>query len=226
MNEINYDYIVEYVRAIRPSSQGILREIEIKIASGEETWPIIKPEVASFIEVILSIKKPTRILEIGTAVGYSAILMSQYLQAGGSIITIERFHVMQEHARKNIKKAALEDTINMIQGEAAKVLPTLEDGQFDVIFMDSAKGQYISFLPQCIRLLKDDGILITDNVLHKGEVGKSRYLIPRRQRTTHVKLREFLFEIYQHPQLKSAVLPFGDGVAISHKLGGNLNEKQ
>ena len=225
MSEINEDYIVEYIRAIRPTSQGILKDIELKIINGEETWPIIKPEVASFIEVMLSMKKPTKILEIGTAVAYSSILMSQYLQPGGEIITIERFDVMQRQARENIKQANLEDTIQMIQGDAADVLPTLKDGQFDIIFMDSAKGQYITFLSHCVRLLKDDGVLITDNVLHKGSVAKSRYLIPRRQRTTHGRLREFLFELYHHPQLKSAVLPFGDGVAISHKIGGNKNEK-
>ena len=225
MSEINEDYIIEYIRAIRPTSQGILKEIELKIINGEETWPIIKPEVASFIEVILSMKKPTKILEIGTAVAYSSILMSKYLEPGGDITTIERFDVMQDQARDNIKQANLEGTINMIQGDASEVLPTLEDSQFDIIFMDSAKGQYITFLPQCIRLLKDDGILITDNVLHKGAVAKSRYLIPRRQRTTHGRLREFLFELYHHPQLKSAVLPFGDGVAISHKVGGNQNGK-
>lgn len=218
MSEINYDYIVEYIRAIRPQSQGILKDIEFKVANKEETWPIIKPEVASFIEVLLAIKKPTKILEIGTAVGYSSMLMSQYLNPGGSIITIERSNSMQELAEFNIKKANLEDIITILKGDATQILPTLDNSQFDVIFMDSAKGQYITFLPECIRLLKEDGILITDNVLHKGTVAKSRYLIPRRQRTTHMRLREFLWEINHNPLLKSTVLPFGDGVAISHKV--------
>lgn len=225
MNEINNDYIVEYIRAIRPQSQGVLKKIESKIASGEETWPIIKPEVASFIEVLLSIKKPTKILEIGTAVGYSSILMSKYLQPGGNIITIERSTTMQEYAQENIKKSSLENTIMIKKGEAADILIDLESSQFDVIFMDSAKAQYINFLPECIRLLKDDGVLITDNVLHKGTVAKSRYLIPRRQRTTHMRLREFLWEIYHNPHLQSAVLPFGDGIAISYKIGGIQDEE-
>lgn len=220
MSEINYDYIVEYIRAIRPPSQGILEEIELKVGNGVATWPIIKPEVASFLQVLLSIKRPTRILEIGTAVAYSSILMSQYLQPGGEIITIERFDVMQEQAKANIKKSNLTDKIKMLEGNASKILPTLETAQFDVIFMDCAKAQYIAFLPECIRLLKDEGILITDNVLHKGVVAKSRYLIPRRQRTTHMRLREFLYQINHNPQLLSSVLPFGDGIAISHKVGG------
>lgn len=225
MSEINYDYIIEYIRAIRPSSQGILKDIELKIASGEETWPIIKPEVASFLEVILLMKKPSKVLEIGTAVAYSSILMSQYLEPGGHITTIERYDVMQKQAEFNINKAKLNKTITMLKGNASDLLPSLEDAQFDVIFMDCAKAQYITFLPECIRLLKDDGMLITDNVLHKGVVAKSRYLVSRRQRTTHMRLREFLYQINHHPQLKSAVLPFGDGIAISHKIGGTNNEK-
>lgn len=226
MSEINYDYIAEYIRAIRPPSKGILKEIELKVSNHLEAWPIIKPEVVSFLEVILSIKRPTKILEIGTAVAYSSILMSQYLEPGGQIITIERFDVMQEQARMNIKKSNLEETINMLEGDAADILPTLNDSEFDVVFMDCAKGQYINFLPECIRVLKDEGILITDNVLHKGAVAKSRYLIPRRQRTTHMRLREFLFRLNHHPQLKTAILPFGDGLAISHKVGGKNSEKQ
>ncbi|HHX61696.1 MAG TPA: O-methyltransferase [Epulopiscium sp.] len=225
MSEINYDYIVEYIRAIRPPNQGILQDIEMQIARGSATWPIIKPEVASFLEVMLAIKRPTKILEIGTAVGYSAILMSQYLEPGGQITTIERFDVMQRKAEEHINQANLNDKIKILQGNASELLPTLEASQYDVIFMDCAKGQYITFLPECIRLLKDDGILITDNVLHKGVVAKSRYLVPRRQRTTHGRLREFLYQINHHPQLKSAVLPFGDGIAISHKVGGINNEK-
>ena len=193
MSEINYDYIVEYIRAIRPPNQGILREIELNITRGEASWPIIKPEVASFLEVLLSIKKPTKILEIGTAVAYSSILMSKHLEPGGHITTIERYDVMQEQAKANIKKANLTDTITMLEGNASEILPNLEEGYFDVIFMDCAKAQYMAFLPECIRVLKDGGILLTDNVLHKGVVAKSRYLIPRRQRTIHMRLREFLY---------------------------------
>lgn len=225
MSEINYDYIVEYIRAIRPPNQGILKDIELKVATGRETWPIIKPEVASFLEVFLSMKRPKEILEIGTAVAYSSILMSQYLEQGGHITTIERFDVMQTQAKVNINKAGLNNIITMLEGNASEILPTLETSKFDVIFMDCAKAQYMAFLPECIRLLREDGVLITDNVLHKGVVAKSRYLVPRRQRTTHMKLREFLYTINHHPQLKSAVLPFGDGIAISHKVGGNNNEK-
>ena len=217
MSEINYDYIVQYIRALHTPPEDVLLEIEQLIASEKETWPIIKPEVADFMKVILTIQKPKEILEIGTAVGYSAMLMSEFLEEEGKITTIERFPYMSEIAKKNIKRASLEDKIEIIEGDAAQVLTTLEEEKYDVVFMDGAKGQYINFLPDCIRVLKPGGILITDNVLHKGTVAKSRYLIDRRQRTTHARLREFLYTITHHEGLTSSVIPIGDGVALSYK---------
>lgn len=217
MSEINYDYIVQYIRALHTPPEDVLLEIEQLIASEKETWPIIKPEVADFMKVILTIQKPKEILEIGTAVGYSAMLMSEFLEEEGKITTIERFPYMSEIAKKNIKRASLEDKIEIIEGDAAQVLTTLEEEKYDVVFMDCAKGQYINFLPDCIRVLKPGGILITDNVLHKGTVAKSRYLIDRRQRTTHARLREFLYTITHHEGLTSSVIPIGDGVALSYK---------
>lgn len=226
MSEINYDYIVQYIRALHTPPKDILFKIEQKIATGEETWPIIKPEVADFMKVILSMIKPCEILEIGTAVGYSSILMSNYLQEGGNITTIERFPYMLEHAKRNIAESGLEDRIKIIEGDACDILPQLPNEKYDIIFMDCAKGQYINFLPHCIRLLKINGLLITDNVLHKGSVARSRYLIERRQRTTHSRLRDFLWEITHHESLRSCVIPLGDGVALSYKIGGNINEHE
>lgn len=217
MSEINYDYIVQYIRALHNPPQGLLHDIEVAIANGIETWPIIKPEVADFIRVLLTMQKPKEILEIGTAVGYSSMLMSEHLQEGGRITTIERFPYMLGVARKNIKQAGLEEVIQILEGDAADLLKTLPSEQYDVIFMDCAKGQYIHFLPECIRLLKKGGLLITDNVLHKGTVAKSRYLIERRQRTTHMRLRDFLWTITHSEELTSSVLPIGDGIALSYK---------
>lgn len=217
MSEINYDYIVQYIRALHTPPEGLLKDIEVAIATGEETWPIIKPEVADFMKVLLTMQKPKEILEIGTAVGYSAMLMSEYLQEEGHITTIERFPYMLNKARKNIKQAGLEDKIHILEGDATDILKSLKDEQYDVIFMDCAKGQYINFLPECIRVLKKGGVLITDNVLHKGTVAKSRYLIDRRQRTTHGRLRDFLWTITHSEELTSSVLPVGDGIALSYK---------
>lgn len=225
MSEICYSYIVEYLRALHSEpSSPILSEIEKQIATEKETWPIIKPEVADFMRVQLSLIQPSTILEIGTAVGYSSILMSEHLKEGGKITTLERFPYMLETASRNIKRAGLEDTIEIIEGDAADTLLTLPDAYYDVVFMDCAKGQYINFLPECIRVLKPGGLLITDNVLHKGSVAKSRYLIERRQRTTHSRLRDFLWTIMHSEQLRSTVMPLGDGVALSYKIGGNTNE--
>ena len=225
MSEICYSYIVEYLRALHSEpSSPILSEIEKQIATEKETWPIIKPEVADFMRVQLSLIQPSTILEIGTAVGYSSILMSEHLKEGGKITTLERFPYMLEIASKNIKRAGLEDTIEIIEGDAADTLLTLPDAYYDVVFMDCAKGQYINFLPECIRVLKPGGLLITDNVLHKGSVAKSRYLIERRQRTTHSRLRDFLWTIMHSDQLVSTVMPLGDGVALSYKIGGKTNE--
>lgn len=217
MSEINYDYIVQYIRALHNPPEGLLHDIEVAIANGEETWPIIKPEVADFMRVLLTMQKPKEILEIGTAVAYSAMLMSEHLEEGGHITTIERFPYMLCVARKNIKQAGLEEVIQIIEGDAADILKTLPSEQYDVIFMDCAKGQYINFLPDCIRLLRKGGLLITDNVLHKGTVAKSRYLIDRRQRTTHMRLRDFLWTITHSEELTSSVLPVGDGIALSYK---------
>lgn len=225
MSEINYSYIVEYIRALHtPPSSDILLEIEHKIASEIEHWPIIKPEVADFMKVLLSLIKPSNILEIGTAVGYSSLLMSELLDKDGHITTIERFPYMFNIAKENIKKANLEKTITLLEGDASDILPSLNSNTYDLIFMDCAKGQYINFLPECMRLLKPNGLLITDNVLHKGTVARSRYLIDRRQRTTHSRLREFLWTITHSNELKSSVLPIGDGVALSFKTGGNKND--
>lgn len=225
MSEINYSYIVEYIRALHKApTSPILEEIETQIASETETWPIIKPEVADFMRVQLSLIKPSTILEIGTAVGYSSILMSEYLNEGGTITTLERFPYMLKKATKNIQRAGLENTIQIIEGDAAETLLTLPSAHYDVVFMDCAKGQYINFLPECIRVLKPGGLLITDNVLHKGSVAKSRYLIDRRQRTTHSRLRDFLWTIMHSDELVSTVMPIGDGVALSYKIGGYSNE--
>lgn len=224
MSEINYSYIVEYIRALHSTPNSpILSEIEMQVAMETETWPIIRPEVADFMRVQLSLIQPSTILEIGTAVGYSSILMSEHLKEGGKITTLERFEYMLGKARENIKKAHLEDIIEIIEGDAAQTLLTLPDAYYDVVFMDCAKGQYINFLPECIRVLKPGGLLITDNVLHKGSVAKSRYLIERRQRTTHSRLREFLWTIMHSDQLISSVIPVGDGVALSYKIGGTKN---
>ncbi|HIT87020.1 MAG TPA: O-methyltransferase [Candidatus Coprocola pullicola] len=215
MNYVTDEEINLYLRTVQPMYDGILGEIQKQ--SIENQVPIIPHETARLLSVLLSLKKPKKILEIGTAVGFSAGLMSRYLQEGGKITTIDRFEVMLKDARENIKKMQLQDTIEIIQADAADVLPTLKE-EYDVIFLDAAKGQYGSFLPHCLRLLPIGGLLIVDDVLQGGSIAKTRFSVPRRQRTIHKRMRNFLWDISHHPSLESCILPVGDGVALCYKI--------
>lgn len=210
---ITYDYINEYIRkTIKPSS-GILLELEMH--AYENHVPIIQPEVASLLVLLGRLLKPFRILEVGTAIGYSAILLSGILTPGGRIDTVERYDLMIEKARQNIKKAGLEESINIIDGDALEVLKCL-DRQYDMIFLDAAKGQYPEFLPECIRMLKRGGLLISDNVLYKGMTA-SDDLIVRRKKTIVKRMRDFLDSLCKDERLDTSIIPIGDGVALSYK---------
>ncbi len=214
MNYVTEDYMNSYLRTVQPWFDGVLGEIQ------REAWeakvPIIPQETARFLSVLLSMKKPKHILEIGTAVGFSAGLMCRYLEEGGSVTTIDRFEVMLKDARVNIKRMGLEDTITILEGDAADILPTLT-GPYDVIFMDAAKGQYSQFLPHCLRLMPVGGILIADDVLQGGDIARSRFSVPRRQRTIHKRLRNFLWDISHNDCLESSIIPIGDGLALCYK---------
>ena len=209
------DYVQNYLKEVLPMCDGILGEIQ-KI-SYEQDVPIIPNEVVRLLSFILSIKKPKRILEIGAAVGFSSGLMSKFLSDGGKITTIDRFDIMIEQFRENRKKMGLEDKIELIEGNACEVLPRLSE-KFDVIFLDAAKGQYIQMLPDCIRLLETGGILIADDVLQNGNIAKKREEIPRRQRTIHTRMRNFLWEITHNDALETSILTIGDGVALCCKV--------
>lgn len=217
---ITQEKVIDFLREIQPMCSGQLGEIQKKAI--DENVPIIPPEVANLLAVILQIKKPSSILEIGTAIAFSASFMSQYIKEDGIITTIERFDVMKKQAIENIKKLGLENKINMIEGDAAKILPTLK-GPYDIIFMDAAKAQYNTFLPECIRLLPVGGILIADDVLQNGFIAQSRFEVPRRQRTIHKRMRNFLWNISHSSALQSSIIPIGDGVAICYKKE-NIND--
>jgi predicted O-methyltransferase YrrM len=164
------------------------------------------------------IKKPLRILEVGTAVGFSAILMSEYMPEGGHITTIEKYEKRIPIARENFKRAGKEEQITLIEGDALEVMQSLE-GPFDMIFMDAAKGQYIYYMPEAIRLLAPEGVLVSDNVLQDGDIIESRVVVERRNRTIHSRMREYLYELKHNEQLQTSILPLGDGVALSVKRG-------
>lgn len=210
----NQDFINDYIRnTLRPSS-GLLKELE-QFAK-EHHVPIITPEVAQLLIVLGRLIKPVRILEIGTAIGYSSILLAGILAPGGRMDTIERQEEMLLKARENIKKAGLENTVSIIAGDAEEVLRCL-DKQYDMVFLDAAKGQYPEFLPECLRMLKKGGLLVSDNVLYKGMVA-SDDLVVRRKRTIVNRMRTYLDSLCENTTLDTSILPVGDGVALSYKL--------
>jgi predicted O-methyltransferase YrrM len=210
---ICYDYINEYIRKTIKGNEGILLELEEYAAQNHV--PIIHPEVGRLLVVLGSIKKPGRLLEVGTAIGYSAILLASILEPGGRIDTIERYELMVEKAKANIKRAGLEDTINVIAGDALEVLECL-DKKYDMIFLDAAKGQYPEFLPQCLKLLASGGVLVSDNVLYKGMIADDS-LVVRRKKTIVKRMRNYLESICGSSELETSLIPIGDGVAVSYK---------
>lgn len=198
-----------------------MADSEIVMAIGQEARadrvPIIRPETGNLLKVLLRLQKPQRVLEIGTAVGYSAILMSECLEPGASITTVEKYEKRIPVARSNIRRAGKEDCITLIEGDALEVMAGLEPG-YDFIFMDAAKGQYVHFLPEVLRLLKKGGLLVSDNVLQDGDIVESRFAVTRRNRTIHSRMRDYLWQLKHMAEFETAVLTVGDGVTISTKL--------
>ena len=170
-------------------------------------------------------KKPVRVLEVGTAIGFSALLMCEYLPENGHITTIEKYEKRIPIARENFKRAGKEDRITLIEGDALEVMRSLE-GPFDFIFMDAAKGQYIHYMPEAIRLLSKDGVLMSDNVLQDGDIIESRFAVERRNRTIHSRMREYLYELKHNDQLQTSIIPLGDGVALSVKKTMTVEDRR
>ena len=214
--------MVTYIRSLERPENPVIEVIEQEAL--ENFVPIIRKETQSFLKVMMLMNRPARVLEVGTAVGFSAILMSEYLPEGSRITTIENYEKRIPIARNNFKRAGKEEQITLIEGDAIEILKGL-DGSFDLIFVDAAKGQYIHFLDDVLRLLAPEGVLVSDNVLQDGDVARSRYAIERRDRTIHKRMRDYLYTIKNHPQLETTILPVGDGVAISIKMGES-NERR
>lgn len=209
------NYIHEYLENLQPFCEGELGQLQK--TSYEKEVPIIPKDVVQFLGVVLSIIKPKKILEIGMAVGFSASYMTSFLQEGGHLTTIDRFDVMIKQAKENFKRLGVEDKVTILEGNANDILPTLDE-QYDFIFMDAAKGQYIQILPDVLRLLKKGGVIIADDILQEGRVAQAYEEVPKRQRTIHKRMNEFLNEITNNPKLKSSILTIGDGVAFIQKI--------
>lgn len=178
--------------------------------------PIIRRETAAFLQTMVAAVRPGRILEVGTAVGYSALLMAQMMPEGCHITTIEKYEPRIAQAREHFRLAGAEDAVTLIAGDADQVLEQLS-GTFDFIFMDAAKGQYLHWLPRILELLPEGGVLLTDNVLQDGDVVESRFAVERRNRTIHARMREYLYVLTHSEDLQTSIIPIGDGVALSVK---------
>lgn len=206
--------IVTFINSLDTENSRILEEIE-KEAHASDV-PVIRREMQSLLKVLLMLQKPMRILEVGTAIGFSALLMSEYAPEGCRITTIENYEKRIPIARSNFQRAGRSEQITLLEGDAAEVLPTLT-GTYDFIFMDAAKGQYIHFFDEVLRLLAPGGMLVSDNVLQDGDIIESRFAVTRRNRTIHKRMREYLYVLTHHEQLTTCVVPVGDGVTLSVK---------
>ncbi len=206
--------MVTYINSLDTGSGRFLDELELQ--AKKERVPIIRREMQSFLKVLLQIKKPARILEVGTAVGFSALLMAKYTPESTRITTIEKYEKRIPVARANFQAAQMEHKITFLEGDALEILENMEDS-FDFIFMDAAKGQYIRFFPEVMRLLAPEGILVSDNVLQEGDLIESHFAVERRNRTIYKRMRDYLYVLKHDERLETSILPVGDGAAVSYK---------
>ena len=206
--------LVTFINSFDTGNTEILDVIEKEAL---DTYvPIVRKEMQSFLKFLLAMTKPMKILEVGTAVGFSSILMATYAPDGCKITTIENYDKRIPLAKENFIRAGKEEKITLLEGDAAEILPTLSE-EYDLIFMDAAKGQYIHFMPDIMRLLKSGGVLVSDNVLQEGEIVESHYIVERRNRTIYKRMREYIYELTHNEALVTVILPVGDGITVSVK---------
>ncbi len=216
MGTIVNERIVDYINSLDKGNSPVCNAIEKEaLADGV---PIIRKEMGNLLKVLLLLKQPQKILEVGTAVGYSSILMSENMPENCRITTIENYEKRIPVAKNNFKRAGKEEVITLLEGDAMDILKEL-DGTYDFIFMDAAKGQYINFLPELLRLMTVGGLLISDNVLQEGDIVESRYGVTRRNRTIHTRMREYIYTLTHAEQLETSIVPIGDGITLSVKKG-------
>ncbi|MDM8311830.1 MULTISPECIES: O-methyltransferase [Clostridium] len=213
MSGVMHDYMEQYLRQLIPDREGILKELEEY--AEKNAVPIIQKESGKFLELMVSITKPKRILELGTAIGYSSIMMAEALDGNVHIDTIERDENMIEQAKKNIEKYGFKDNITVLSGDCLEVLQSL-NGKYDFIFMDAGKGHYNHFHPHCMSLLSDDGIIVADNVLFRGMVA-SKDLVKRRKITIVKRMKSYLEMVSEDDNLITSVIPMGDGISVTKR---------
>ncbi len=208
---ITEERISTFIHSLDTGNTPFLDELEQYAV--RENVPIIRPQVQSLLRLLLAVRKPVNILEVGTAIGFSALLMSEYGPEECRITTIEKYEKRIPLAKENFRRAGKQDQITLLEGDALELLKELT-GPYDFIFMDAAKGQYIYFLPDILRLLAPGGLLVSDNVLQDGDILESRYAVIRRNRTIHSRMRE----LKHNDRLQTDILPVGDGVTVSVRI--------
>ncbi len=211
--ELDKDRLDTFIRLFSGSGSELICSIREKTMA--DNVPVIRDEMAGFMRFMMRTLRPQSILEIGTAVGYSGIVMLESAP-GAKLTTIENYDKRIPQAKANFEAAGYSERVELLEGDAGEWLKKLS-GEYDVIFLDAAKGQYINWLPDILRLLKSGGVLITDNVLQDGDTLQSRYAVRHRDRTIHARMREFLKALYETPGLTSCVINVGDGAALSVK---------
>jgi predicted O-methyltransferase YrrM len=204
--------LTTYINSLDTGNTPFLEALEQEAIAG--FVPVIRKEMQSFLKVLLAVKSPKRILEVGTAVGFSTLLMCEYAPRDCHITTIENYKKRIPLAKANFQKSGREEQITLLEGDAAMVLKELK-GTFDLIFMDAAKGQYIHFLPDVLRLMEPGSVLVSDNVLQDGDIIESRFLVERRNRTIHKRMRDYLYALKHDLKLVTSILPLGDGITVS-----------
>ena len=204
--------MVTYINSLDMGNTPLLNEIEKEAKA--DLVPVIRKEMQSFLKVLLAIHRPLRVLEVGTAVGFSALLFCEYGPENMQVTTIEKYEKRIPIARENFRRAGRENQITLLEGDAADILKELQES-YDLIFMDAAKGQYIHFLDDVLRLMKPGSVLVSDNVLQGGDIIESHYAVERRNRTIYKRMREYLYELKHNDKLLTSVIPLGDGVTVS-----------
>ena len=206
--------MITFINSFDKANSDFLEELEQE--AKRDLVPIIRKDMQNLLRFLLRLQRPVNILEVGTAIGFSAILMGENTPENCHITTIEKYEKRIPLALENFAAAGMRERITLLAGDAGDILKELEPG-YDFIFMDAAKAQYLGYLPELLRLLTPGGMLVSDNVLQDGDVCESRFAVTRRNRTIHSRMRQYLYEIKNHPQLDSVILTVGDGVTISVK---------
>ena len=207
--------MIAYINSLDMGNTPFLNEIEQEAL--DSCVPIVRREMQSFLKVLLAVKRPKQILEVGTAVGFSTLLFCEYAPEGAHVTTIEKYEKRIPIAKENFRRAGRESQITFLEGDAAEILAGMTE-TYDFIFMDAAKGQYIHFLPDVMRLLDAGGVLVSDNVLQDGDIIESHYAVERRNRTIYKRMRDYLYELKHDERLTTSIVPIGDGATVSVRI--------